>query len=80
MFLVGFMQLFGAIFTEALNIQLICSTKDMSDIVMNFVQFGIIAHIDNLYAQSLKNSFLMNVLNNSSIEINSNEEDKKKAE
>ena len=38
-----------------------------------------ISQIDDLYARHLKNSFLMNVLKNSKIEIHSNDDDKREA-
>ncbi len=43
------------------------------------MQFGIIAQIDDLYANSLKNSFFMKVLIESEIDIHSTEEDKRKS-
>ena len=79
MFSVGLMQLIGAIITEGLNILLICSTYKINDIIQNFVQFMIIAQIDDFYAQSLKNNFCMKVLKESQIEIQSTNEDKKKS-
>ena len=75
-FMVGMMQLLGAIGTEALNIFQICSTYSIKDIVMNFVQLGIIAMIDDLYAQSLRNNFFMKVLRKSEIEMKSTKKDK----
>ena len=77
--MVGIMQLSGAIGTEALNIFQICSTYSIKDIVMNFVQLGIIAMIDDLYAQSLRNNFFMKVLRKSEIEMKSTEEDKERS-
>ena len=71
MFILGMMQMTSALFTQALNIFLICQLTDPADIVMNFVQFGFISQIDDLYARSLKNSFFMNLLRVSSIKINS---------
>lgn len=79
MFMVGIMQLLGAIGTEALNIYQVCSTYNIKDIIMNFVQLGIIAQIDDLYAQSLKNNFFMKVLRESEIEISSTYEDKERS-
>jgi hypothetical protein len=77
MFSIGLMQLTGAIFTEGLNIVQICSTFKINDIIANFVQFMIIAQIDDFYAQSLKNNFFMKVLQESEIEIRSTDEEKK---
>jgi len=77
MFSIGLMQLTGAIFTEGLNIIQICSTFKINDIIANFVQFMIIAQIDDFYAQSLKNNFFMKVLQESEIEIRSTDEEKK---
>ena len=62
MFAISLMQLIGALMTEGLNILAICSMTDEGDIIMNFVQFGIIAEIDNFYAKTLKNSFLLEIL------------------
>jgi hypothetical protein len=44
------MQLGGAIATETINIMLICNLVTIKDIVMNFVQFAVIAQIDDFYA------------------------------
>jgi hypothetical protein len=62
MFWIGMMQLLGAIATEALNMYQICSTYGINNIISTYVQFGIIAEIDNLYAQTLRNNFFMKVL------------------
>ena len=37
------MQLSGAIFTEYINILLICEQDEVKNIVMNFIQFAAIA-------------------------------------
>lgn len=79
MFIIGMMQLIGAIVTEGMNIYMICSKNKIDEIVQNFVQFGIICQIDDLYAQSLKNSFFMKVLLESEIDIHSTEEEKKRS-
>ena len=78
-FMIGLMQLFGAIGTETLNIYQICSTYSIKDIIMNFVQLGIIAQIDDLYAQSLRNNFFMKVLRKSEIDVSSTDEDKERS-
>lgn len=53
--LVGSMQLFVALFTELINILLICGQTTIMDSVMNFIALGVIAEVDNFYAGSLKN-------------------------
>jgi hypothetical protein len=75
MFSLGMMQLTAALVTEGLNILLISSMTEVSDIIQNFVQFGFISQIDDLYAKAQKNNFLMKILRVSSIKINSTEED-----
>ena len=71
--LIGSMQFIGALMTEVINILLIQNEGDIQNIVMNFVQFAVIAQIDDFYAMSIKNSFLRSLvkrayLNFSSIE------------
>ena len=55
-FLVATMQLFGALSTEIVNLFLMCSFTESTEVIMNLLAFAIIAEIDDLYAKSLKNS------------------------
>jgi hypothetical protein len=52
-FLIPFMKLCGSLFTECVNIFLICQQTTIMDCVMNFIALGVIAEIDNLYAARL---------------------------
>ncbi len=54
-FYLSVMKLTGAILTEIVNILLICKQTTIMDAVMNFIALEVIAEIDNLYAESLKN-------------------------
>jgi hypothetical protein len=54
-FIIAFMKLCGALFTEVVNILLICNQKTIMECVMNFIALGVIAEVDDLYAQSLRN-------------------------
>lgn len=47
------MQLFAALFTEIINLCLICTQNTAMDAVINFIALGGIAEIDNYYARSL---------------------------
>ena len=74
-FILDFLQIFSAAVTEMLNIILICQYTDPKDIVTNYVQFGFIAEIDNLYSKTLKNNFFMELLNFTKIKTKSTEEE-----
>ena len=54
-FMIACMKLCGALFTEIVNILLICNQKTIMECVMNFIALGVIAEVDDLYAKSLKN-------------------------
>ena len=69
--LVAVMQLSGALFTEYINMLLICEQDEVKNIVMNFIQFAAIAQIDDLYSQSLKNSFLRTLVQQTSLNFQS---------
>lgn len=47
-------QMFAAIFTEVINMAVISSSNQAMDVVMNYIALGIIAEIDNLYANSME--------------------------
>ena len=47
------MQLISSVFTELINIVLMCSQDNIPDTVMNFFALSVIHEIDNLYANSL---------------------------
>ena len=51
------MQMFGAAFTETVNMIQISKLDETSEIIQNLLAFGIIAEIDDCFAQSLKDSF-----------------------
>ena len=67
MFFVAVMQLLGALFTETINMVLICVYSSNMEIIQNLLAFGIIAEIDDYYAQSLKNSFPRALQENSTL-------------
>lgn len=46
--------MFAAIFTEVINMGVISSSNMAMDVVMNYIALGIIAEIDNLYADSME--------------------------
>lgn len=52
--IVAMMQFIGALLTEIINILLLCSLVDPKDIIINMVAFGVIAELDNFYANSLQ--------------------------
>ncbi len=57
MFCVALMQLIGAAFTETVNMIKISKEESSSEIIQNLLAFGIIAEIDDYFAQSLKDNF-----------------------
>ena len=50
------MQFLGAIGTEMINIFLICQQDSVQNVIMNFIALGVIAEIDNIYADTLYNN------------------------
>lgn len=58
MLLIAIMQLLGAVFTEGVNLFLICTLSDLKEIIINLIAFGAISEIDDFYAKSQRNSFL----------------------
>lgn len=56
------MQFSGTIFTEVINICLICAQTTTMDVIMNFIALGVIAEIDDFYAGSLTEFPLKNAL------------------
>ena len=48
--IIPLMQLSAAIFTEFINILLICSTTKTMNIIKEFIALGVIAQIDDFYA------------------------------
>jgi len=50
MFLVALMQMFGAAFTETVNMIQISKLDETSEIIQNLLAFGIIAEIDDCFA------------------------------
>lgn len=61
-FVIAFMQLSGAVFTELINIILICSQDTSKEIIMNLLAFSVIAEIDDFYAGTLKNSLMVHLI------------------
>ena len=47
-FLIAFMKLFGAFFTEFINMVKITTAGTVDDVVKDFIAFAIIAEIDNI--------------------------------
>lgn len=62
MLLVATMQLMGALFTEIINIYLICSLNTVADILVNYIALGVIAEIDNIYAKTLQHNPLRKMI------------------
>jgi hypothetical protein len=60
MLTLGVMQLIGAVGTEIVNITLICQQTNAQDIIMNFIALGVIAEIDDIYANTLYNNTFKN--------------------
>lgn len=50
---IAVMQLAAALFTEVININLICAQDTIMDCIMNFIALGVIAEVDDYYAGSL---------------------------
>ena len=61
-FSVAVMQLSAAVFTELVNIVMICLQSTIMDCVLNFIASGTIAQIDIIYSSSLTNEPLKNEL------------------
>ena len=75
MLLVSLMQLFVAITFEVLMIIQICSTKKISEIILSFIMFGIIAEIDYWFSQTIQYRFFMRLLKESEIVIQPTQQD-----
>ena len=75
MLLVSLMQLFVAITFEVLMIIQICSTKKISEIILSFIMFGIIAEIDYWFSQTIQYRFFMRLLKESEILIQPTQQD-----
>ena len=54
--MIAHMQMLAALFTEAVNMVLICTQQDSLNTVVNFVALLAIASIDNYYYDSLSTS------------------------
>jgi len=52
-FVIGLMKFLGVFFTEIVNIYLIAINDDISDVIMNFIAFGVIADIDDIVGSSI---------------------------
>ena len=75
MLLASLMQLCVAITFEVLMIIQICSTNKISEIILSFIMFGIIAEIDYWFSQTIQYRFFMRLLKESEIVIQPTEED-----
>lgn len=53
--MIALMQLIIALFTEVVNMCLICAQETTMDVIMNFIALGVIAEVDDIYAGSLTN-------------------------
>ena len=51
--IINLMQLTAGVFTEFINIRLLCAQDNVMDTVLNFFALSVIKEIDNLYAESL---------------------------
>ena len=47
------MKLYGALFTEIINLLLICGQETVMDCIINYIALGAISQIDNYYAAAL---------------------------
>jgi len=52
-FIIGMMKFLGVFLTEIINIYLIAINSDISDVIMNFIAFGVIADIDDIVGSSI---------------------------
>eukprot|EP00347_Sterkiella_histriomuscorum_P012935 403366655 len=62
MMIISLMQFLGAFGTEVVNIFLICQQNTVQDVIMNFIALGVIAEIDDIYANTLYNNEIKNKL------------------
>lgn len=51
--IINLMQLTAGVFTEFINIRLLCAQDNVMDTVLNFFALSVIKEIDNLFAESL---------------------------
>ncbi|CDW75959.1 UNKNOWN [Stylonychia lemnae] len=65
MIFISLMQFFGAFGTELINIFLICQQGSVQDVIMNFIALGVIAEIDNIYANTLYNNYSKKLIEDS---------------
>lgn len=59
--LIALCQMTSAIFTEICSIAVISTQNDSMSVVMNYIALGIIAEIDNLYADSMEMVTFMSI-------------------
>jgi len=52
-FVISIMKFLGVFLTEIVNIYLIALNDDISDVIMNFIAFGVIADIDDIVGSSI---------------------------
>ena len=63
-FFYSVMKNFGALFTEILNLLMICSQMSVIYCIWYYMAFSIISNIDNMFAMSLKDFPLKQALSN----------------
>jgi len=51
--LIALMQMIAALFTEIINIAVISNSNSVMDVVMDYIALGIIAEIDDLFADQM---------------------------
>lgn len=69
-YIIAHLQGYSCVFTELINIILLCGQSDIMNTVVNFIALGAIAEIDNYYYDSLQRSPLKEFLENEPLKIN----------
>ena len=64
---VALMQFWGGLFTEGVNLGLICCQSTVLDTMLNFIALGAIAEIDNYYANSIAYSAIGKQINDGNL-------------
>ena len=60
--LISFMQQYAALYTELVNIILICGSPNILEVILNFVALWVIADIDDQYSEALQDFTLKKAL------------------
>lgn len=58
---IALMQMVAAIFTEVINIAVISCSNTVMDVVMDYIALGIIAEIDDLFAEQMQLRLIKNI-------------------